>query len=623
MPFNEFHYTPMGTGVISGKEVLEQTEDAINDLGTQISGDVQTAIDTANNALNTANTASADAQNAVNTANTAYTTATNAQNTANAAQNTANNALTAAQSAQNDVNALGNRVTTAENNITQNTTDISGLTTRMGTAEGNITTLQNDVVTAQGTATSAQNTATMARQQAYVLRYSSTAITDNSTIAYSTLDNTDNIKATDKIIDVDGKLFEITAVDTTNQTVTVGSALIDIALDGNVIHNSGDETISGFKTFNNGARIYKSNSLENTPSLVFRTSKVSRGSTTDGGDSQSIMFNDRGDLLLSSVRCTKVSNGTTQLRNIVNTTDTSDNVIVCETQLNISKNGDKSFVSAEDAQINLGSISARWKGVYAQSYYYGNNNVEFSTKFVTTDTNQTIAGQKVFTDNFYIYNSDVNSATPKLSLKSALFEKGDTENTDNIQIQFLDKYSNYVGSINGSKNTAGTQYLQLSVRTTDADNNNISSTINYYLSKNGDRAFTPYEDGLINLGTSQRKWKNTYTNLVNDITPSSLSLPNFSSGSIDISGYIQYLDSSTNTYTPIVNGWILLSVDNSSASNYIRCVVNNYPIAKVHGNGQGSGLCVMFPVNANLQVSIKIIANTLSNAYFFPCQGNI
>ena len=249
MPYTDFHYTPTGTGVISGKEVLEQTEDAINDLGTQISGDVQTAIDTANNALNVANTASTDAQNAVNTANTAYTTATNAQNTANAAQNTASNALSAAQNAQNDVNALGNRVTTAENNITQNTTDISGLTTRMGNAEGNITNLQNDVVTAQGTATSAQNTATMARQQAYVLRYSSTAITDNSTIAYSTLDNTDNIKVSDKIIDTDGKIFSIASVDSANETVTVGTALIDLALDANVMHLSGDEDVNGTKTF--------------------------------------------------------------------------------------------------------------------------------------------------------------------------------------------------------------------------------------------------------------------------------------------------------------------------------------------------------------------------------------
>lgn len=249
MSYTDFHYTPTGTGVISGKEVLEQTEDAINDLGTQISGDVQTAIDTANNALNTANTASADAQNAVNTANTAYTAATNAQNTANAAQTTATNAQTAAQNAQNDVNALGNRVTTAENNITQNTTDISGLTTRMGTAEGNITTLHNDVITAQGTATSAQNTATMAREQAYVVRYASVAVSDNSTVSYTNLNNVDNIKANDLLLDTNGKLYQISAVDTANETVSVTTPLTQLAVDANVMHLSGNETAAGQKTF--------------------------------------------------------------------------------------------------------------------------------------------------------------------------------------------------------------------------------------------------------------------------------------------------------------------------------------------------------------------------------------
>ena len=249
MPYTDFHYTPTGTGVISGKEVLEQTEDAINDLGGQISGDVQTAIDTANNALNTANTASSDAQNAVNTANTAYTTATNAQGTATSAQNTASNALTAAQNAQNDVNALGNRVTTAENNITQNTTDISGLTTRMGAAEGNITTLQNDVITAQGTATSAQNTATLARGQAYVVRYASVAVSDNSTVPYANLNNVDNIKANDLLLDINGKLYQISSVDTANETVSVTTPLTQLAVDANVMHLSGNESASGDKNF--------------------------------------------------------------------------------------------------------------------------------------------------------------------------------------------------------------------------------------------------------------------------------------------------------------------------------------------------------------------------------------
>ena len=44
----------------------------------------------------------------------------------------------------------------------------------------------------------------------------------------------------------------------------------------------------------------------------------------------------------------------------------------------------------------LGVEGAPWSGVYATNYYYGSNNVEFSTKFVTTDTNQTITSNKTF-----------------------------------------------------------------------------------------------------------------------------------------------------------------------------------------------------------------------------------
>lgn len=309
MPYTDFHYTPTGTGVISGKEVLEQTEDAINDLGTQISGDVETAINTANNALNTANQASTDAQNAVNTANIANTAAQNAQNTANAAQNTASNALTAAQNAQNDVNALGNRVTTAEGNITQNTTDITNLTTRMGTAEGNITTLQNDVQTAQGTATSAQITANLAREQAYVLRYASSTVTPNSTIAYTVLNNTDNVKMGDSLIDASGQVFLIVSVDSVNETVTVSAVLLTLALDSNVMHLSGNETAGGTKDFSEVLRVYNSNSSSNTAQMWLKNSKVNRGQPVFGD--QVIWFRDTTDkpitALISRVTATGAS----------------------------------------------------------------------------------------------------------------------------------------------------------------------------------------------------------------------------------------------------------------------------------------------------------------------------
>ena len=238
----DFHYTPTGTGVISGKEVLEQTEDAINDLGnTAISG-VQEALDKAEQALTNSENAVDDAQTALNTANNAEGVAIQAQNDVSNLSGTVTNIGNRVTTAEGNISNLQGRMTTAEGNI-------GNLQGRMTTAEGNIGNLQTAVSTAQATANSAQQTATTARQQSYVFRYSSTAVVPNSTIAYSTIDNTDNIKSGDKILDVDGKLFEITAVDTTNQTVTVGSALIDLALDANVMHLSGNESASGDKNF--------------------------------------------------------------------------------------------------------------------------------------------------------------------------------------------------------------------------------------------------------------------------------------------------------------------------------------------------------------------------------------
>ena len=81
------------------------------------------------------------------------------------------------------------------------------------------------------------------------LRLVNAQVGSATTIAFSNIDDTNGIKVGDKCMDLDAKLFEITAVDTTNQTVTVGTALIDLALDANVMHLSGDESASGDKNF--------------------------------------------------------------------------------------------------------------------------------------------------------------------------------------------------------------------------------------------------------------------------------------------------------------------------------------------------------------------------------------
>ena len=250
--YTDFHYSPTGSGVISGAQVLEQTEQGINGLGQYVQDNVSGAINTANQALTTAQNADSNATAAINLANSfnaqiiaanqtagnALTTAQSAQNTANAASslattanNNANTALNTANSASagvtaltNTVNSLGNRMTAAENNINTNAGNITNLQNSLATTNSNVTAASNAASAAQATATSAQSTATLARNQAYVLRYTGTTITGGGTIAYADIDNTDNIKAGDNIIDVTGAIYAIASVDTANQTVTVGAS---------------------------------------------------------------------------------------------------------------------------------------------------------------------------------------------------------------------------------------------------------------------------------------------------------------------------------------------------------------------------------------------------------------
>lgn len=228
---------------------------------------------------------------------------------------------------------------------------------------------------------------------------------------------------------------------------------------------------------------------------------------------------------------------------------------------------------------------------------------------------ETVAGPKTFSSDVNVYNSDISGVTPNLNIRSSIIEKGDTSTADNLRILFLDKYNRYVGVINANKNAMGTQYLSLSIRTTDTSNNDIVSTINYYLSKSGDRYFSPYEDNLINLGSSVRRWKT-----FNGLTPSSLSLPSYSAAKIDISGYVTDLTGGNNNYTAPANGYIFVRTANGT---YLKLM--EYP------SGVCSSVCsqtaddigTFIPVIANRVCIISIKCTSIDRAYFIPCLGNI
>ena len=430
----DFHYQPTGSGAISGQQVLQQTEDAINELGDYVNDNVGGAMDVAQQALETAQNAEQDAQTALDTANsfssaiqsaqqdastalstaqTAQTTASNASNTAIQASQDASSAVTTANNASGQVStlsgtvtALGQRVTTAEGNIGQNTSDITALGQRVTTAEGNITSLQNDVTIAQGNASSAMATAGQVKQQAFVFRYSSTALTPSSTNSNTLLDNTDNLKVGDKVIDSSGVLFSVTAIDTANSTFTVGTALIDLAQDSDVVHKSGDETISGTKTFSDTIV------LQGTTTPTVKTISNIIQDSTSGNETISRVVRDKTnthDVFSESVNkfSAKKVDYRLNVTAIDNDTEFSTGVRIIADPSNTTK----CFTSSGNNTVYLGIPDNKWRGVYATNYYYGSNNVEFSTKFVTTDTAQTVSGNKTF--------SSINGVEPSsLSLPS-------------------------------------------------------------------------------------------------------------------------------------------------------------------------------------------------------------
>ena len=103
-----------------------------------------------------------------------------------------------------------------------------------------------------------------------ITRLCSSAITDNSTVVFSAISSTDKIKAGDFLLDTNGKLYQISSVDTANETVSVTTPLTQLAVDSGVMHLSGNETASGEKTFDNVVPI-NGVYIGNEPSATFRT----------------------------------------------------------------------------------------------------------------------------------------------------------------------------------------------------------------------------------------------------------------------------------------------------------------------------------------------------------------
>ena len=462
--------------------------------------------------------------------------------------------------------------------------------------------------------------------QTYVFRYSSTALTASSTNSNALLDNTDNLKVGDKVIDSSGVLFSITAIDTQNSTFTIGTALIDLAQDSDVVHKSGNETIAGEKTFNNDVAVNNTSATvqADVPNLVFKNPLVERASTTLEGYQQ-IRFVDKNANNIGTICAQTYTSGRVSDIILTSYSEASDQserttgVVVRRTPTT------SKILPYSDNITALGENNRRWSRVYGTEYYYGSNSVEFSTKFVTTDTNQTIAGVKTFSSNVNVYNHDSATDTANIILKNSKAERGSTTNTDEQNIFFLDKDNAQIGNIKCNVDSDGYSNLTLQC----SDSNNVSLGVQVRKNPTGG-VVRPTGDNQISLGQGGRRWYNTYTSKINGLEPSSLSLPSGRNTRIDISSYFTNLGSGdTNFYSVSANGYIYMQLKDITTVHCfdfesLSTTLAEY--AQTFSRGTDGQLYVLFPVKKDhvfKSTWYTTTTVTISGAYFIPCQGNV
>ena len=277
------------------------------------------------------------------------------------------------------------------------------------------------------------------------------------------------MKVGDKVIDSSGVLFSITAIDTQNSTFTIGTALIDLAQDSDVVHKTGNETVGGVKTITDSSLDFKSTSAEYGVSA---------------GDS-SVIFRDKNNLqtfkIYSRVFFSGIDNNLVSffLTQKVNNTYYTSNGI----QL-LANTGNKDVIlrpilansNIDGLSVSLGASDRRWSKIYGAEYYYGSNNVEFSTKFVTTDTAQTISENKTFSSDLFVANANTSANTPNLSLRNYKVDRGTTD-TGVQTITFFDKNGKALTLIESRKISNGNVGTNILTYNTDDSNNTVSGGV--------------------------------------------------------------------------------------------------------------------------------------------------
>ena len=459
------------------------------------------------------------------------------------------------------------------------------------------------------------------------LRLVNTQVGSATTIAFADIDDTNGIKVGDKCMDLDAKMFEITAVDTANQTVTVGTALIDLALDANVVHTSGDESISGDKVFNNRL-------IKNIDVVMGISPSSTKYSTIDIADNNKAS--------LAQFMCGVYNNGQTYGRLFIQNKTASDGtglsptgtLIGCGFNISLpadsTSDGRGSITPRGNKTTDFGLVSYQWRRIWCEQLFLNGTQLDPSAfaldnAVVHLSGGETIGGEKTFTSVIKGYNSDSTQNTVSIDLRTSKVARGSTsDGTENFGIGFRDKANVALASISCIKRSTGGISEYHTIYSTDSDNNVLSESLSFNLGKDGTCTFRAETNNKIILGTSSNRWRDVQTNQINGLTPSSLGMPNVNSF-VDISGYFTNTGTGEiNTYPVTANGWIYLRLSNISG-----CQAEVYDSSnnRLYATSiSGSIEQIMIPVVSGVTFKTQWAtgsAVTVNIARFIPCQGNI
>lgn len=296
-----------------------------------------------------------------------------------------------------------------------------------------------------------------------------------------------------------------------------------LAVDSNVVHKTGDETVAGVKTFTSSMAIdgsdnqyqsYASDYVKGrTPSAImyqglrfYDDKKISTVSNHITGAFE-IQYNTDG-YNKAYVGC----------RNYAGTTQHNYNV-----GLRVPNDSTRSidFYPSADNKINLGASDYKWSDVNTYlingktpAYADDLSPYALDAAVVHTKGAEEIGGTKTFTGT--VVHKD---STQKIKMENTAVDYDvPVTSTKAASVEFYDKNNKNMARLILQRDTNGRNSFGITTYNRNDSGSELSRKVALYLENDNTCYFSPNVNNLVDLGHSSYHWKNVYTNLVNGET---------------------------------------------------------------------------------------------------------